>query len=107
MTAVNALGSGILETRALTAFLPDIAQALTGKPLALPSIATWWCGREADRRHVLENLDRMMIGPALSTRLPFEDDGKTVLGESLSDEARTSWWRRSRRMAASSSARKR
>jgi uncharacterized circularly permuted ATP-grasp superfamily protein/uncharacterized alpha-E superfamily protein len=88
VTAVNALGSGILETRALTAFLPDIAQALVGKPLDLPSIATWWCGNEADRRHVLDNLDRMMIGPALSTRLPFEDDEKTMLGANLADEAR-------------------
>ena len=32
VTAVNALGTGILETRALTAFLPDIAQAMKGKP---------------------------------------------------------------------------
>jgi uncharacterized circularly permuted ATP-grasp superfamily protein/uncharacterized alpha-E superfamily protein len=83
VTMVNALGSGILEMRALTAFLPGIAQALIGKPLDLPSIATWWCGQAAGRRHVLDNLDRMMIGPALSTRLPFEDDGVTVLGSSL------------------------
>ncbi|MBX3580465.1 MAG: circularly permuted type 2 ATP-grasp protein [Rhizobiaceae bacterium] len=88
VTAVNALGSGILETRALAAFLPGIAQALVGKPLDLPSVATWWCGNEADRRQVLENFDRMMIGPSLSTRLPFEDDGKTVLGSSLDAEAR-------------------
>jgi uncharacterized circularly permuted ATP-grasp superfamily protein/uncharacterized alpha-E superfamily protein len=88
VTAVNALGSGILETRALMAFLPAIAEALAGKPLDLPSIATWWCGREADRRHVLENLDRMMIGPALSTRLPFEDDEQTALGKSMDDEVR-------------------
>jgi len=83
VTVVNALGSGILETRALNAFLPAIAEALTGKAPTLPSLATWWCGREADRRMVLENFERMMIGPALSTRLPFEDDGATVLGSSL------------------------
>ena len=35
----------------------------------------------------IDNLDRMMIGPALSTRLPFEDDETTVLGASLGDEA--------------------
>ena len=29
------------------------------------------------------NFDRMMIGPALSTRLPFEDEGATVLGSRL------------------------
>jgi uncharacterized circularly permuted ATP-grasp superfamily protein/uncharacterized alpha-E superfamily protein len=89
VTAVNALGSGILETRALTAFLPAVAQALIGKPLDLPSVATWWCGHADDRRHVLDRLDRMMIGPALSTRLPFEDEGDTVLGSSLDPDART------------------
>jgi len=83
VTAVNALGSGILETRALLAFLPGICAELTGGPLQLPSIATWWCGQGAERDHVLENFDSMMIGPALSTRLPFEDDQATVLGASL------------------------
>jgi uncharacterized alpha-E superfamily protein len=83
---VNALGSGILETRALLAFLPRISRALRGEELKLPSIATWWCGQEAERDHVAEHLDRMMIGPALSTRLPFEDGGATVLGSAL-DEA--------------------
>ena len=86
VTAVNALGSGILETRALLAFLPKISRALRGEELGLPSIATWWCGQDAERRHVVDNLDRMMIGPALSTRLPFEDDNATVLGSTL-DEA--------------------
>lgn len=85
---VNALGSGILETRALLAFLPTIARALNGTELALPSIATWWCGQERERRHVQENLDRMMVGPALSTRLAFEDDGATVLGSALDADAR-------------------
>ena len=85
---VNALGSGILETRALLAFLPTIARALNGKDLALPSIATWWCGQERERRHVRDNLDRMMVGPALSTRLAFEDDDATVLGSALDAEAR-------------------
>ena len=86
VTAVNALGSGILETRALLAFLPKISHALRNEELALPSIATWWCGQEAERKHVVDNLDRMMVGPAMSTRLPFEDDNATVLGSSL-DEA--------------------
>jgi len=83
VSVVNALGSGILETRALLAFLPKIARALRNEELVLPSIATWWCGQQAERRHVVDNLDRMMIGPALSTRLPFEDGNATVLGASL------------------------
>ena len=49
VTLVNALGSGVLETRALLAFLPRIAEALHGEPLKLPNIATWWCGQQAER----------------------------------------------------------
>jgi uncharacterized circularly permuted ATP-grasp superfamily protein/uncharacterized alpha-E superfamily protein len=85
LTMVNALGSGILETRALLAFLPRI-QALRGAPLKLSNIATWWCGQPTERAHVRENIERMMIGPALSTRPPFEPDGKTVFGGRFQNE---------------------
>lgn len=98
---VNALGSGILETRALLAFLPTIARALNGKELALPSIATWWCGQERERSHVRDNLDRMMVGPALSTRLAFEDDGATVLGAALDENARAGLLDRLERVGSS------
>ncbi len=74
VTLVNALGTGILEIRALLAFLPKLCQHLMGEPLALPNIATWWCGQTAEAEHVRGNADRMMIGEALSTRLPFELD---------------------------------
>ncbi|TIO51968.1 MAG: hypothetical protein E5X98_22700, partial [Mesorhizobium sp.] len=55
-----------------------------GEELKLPNIATWWCGQQAERDHVLANIDRMVVGPALSTRLAFEDDGATRLGSALS-----------------------
>jgi uncharacterized circularly permuted ATP-grasp superfamily protein/uncharacterized alpha-E superfamily protein len=74
VTLVNALGSGILETRAFLAFMPRIARALRGEALILPNIATWWCGQEAERAHVRANRDRLVIGSARSTRLPFEAD---------------------------------
>lgn len=83
VAVVNALGSGILETRALPAFLPGIAQALLGEPLQIPSIATWWCGNDADRAFVSGAIDRLVIGPALSTRMAFEDETETVLGSML------------------------
>ena len=83
ISMVNALGSGILETRALSAFLPRLSQALLGEALHLPTIATWWCGQDAERQHVLDNFERMMVGPAFSTILPIEDSEHTVLGGSL------------------------
>lgn len=76
VTMVNALGVGVLETQALMAFLPAIAKKLTGKPLSLPNVATWWCGGAAELAHVRSHAKRMMIAPALATRMPF--DGSAV-----------------------------
>lgn len=93
VTFVNALGSGILETRALLAFMPTICRHLLGENLALPSIATWWCGQKSERDHVARNMDRMVIGPAYS-RLPFFDDnGRSVLGSRVSglSHSTTEW----------------
>ena len=80
ITMVNCLGSGALESRALMAFLPRICEALTGEPLKLPNIATWWCGQPSERAYVRDNLHRMLIGPAQSTKLPFDIDAGTALG---------------------------
>jgi uncharacterized circularly permuted ATP-grasp superfamily protein/uncharacterized alpha-E superfamily protein len=73
VTMVNALGSGVLESRAFLAFLPRLSRALTGEPLLLPNIATWWCGQARERAHVAAHLGRMVVSDALSTRQPFDD----------------------------------
>ena len=72
VTMVNALGVGVLETQVLMAFLPAIARKLTGRPLSLPNVATWWCGSARELAHVRAHAGRMMIAPALATRMPFE-----------------------------------
>ncbi len=87
ISMINALGSGILETRALAAFMPRLSRAILGEPLRLPGIATWWCGQDAERAHVSTNFDAMMIGPAFSTSLAIDDHPSTVLGGTL-DPAR-------------------
>lgn len=68
----NALGAGVLEMRAMMAFLPRIAEVLTGRPLALPNIATWWCGGEAERAYVRAQSHRLMLGPAQAVDLPVD-----------------------------------
>ncbi len=88
VAVINALGAGILETRALLAFLPGIARALNGGDLKLPSVATWWCGHTAEKAYVQNNLDHLVVGPALSTRLPFEDPSATSLGSLLTEQAK-------------------
>lgn len=80
ITMMNAPGSGVLETRAFMAFFPRICETLMGEPLALPNIATWWCGQPLERAYVQENAARMMIGAALDTALPFAIGVDTALG---------------------------
>lgn len=82
---VNALGSGVLETRALMAFVPRIADAAFGTPLMMPNIATWWCGTETERDYVIANARRMMIGPALNTDLPFDANAVLAMNGTLHD----------------------
>ena len=53
----NCLGSGLVETPALMAFLPGLCRHVLGEELQMPSVATWWCGQEAPRRDVLEHLE--------------------------------------------------
>ncbi|WP_261384847.1 circularly permuted type 2 ATP-grasp protein [Vannielia litorea] len=80
LSMVNALGAGVLEMRAIQAFLPRISEVLTGQPLKLPNIATWWCGTESEREHVRSHTAEMMIGEALASDLPFELGATTAQG---------------------------
>ncbi len=81
VTMINALGTGILETRALLAFLPRISEHLLGEPLKLPNVATWWCGEEGTKAYVKENAEGMMFSPALSTALPFTSSHTDFIGK--------------------------
>lgn len=89
ISMINALGTGILETRALAAFMPRLCKHLLGTGLELPEIATWWCGQGAEREFVLDNFDQLMIGPAFSTQLPFDDLRGTALGASMTAEQKS------------------
>ncbi|HSF64092.1 MAG TPA: circularly permuted type 2 ATP-grasp protein [Paracoccaceae bacterium] len=89
LAMVNALGSGLLETRAFLAFLPRICRALRKEPLELRNIATWWCGQETERDYVLDHIETLTIGPALANRLPFRADHPTVPGDA--DPALARW----------------
>lgn len=78
---VNAVGAGVLETRALMAFLPKIARTRLGHDLMMPNIATWWCGQDSQRDHVMAHADRMMVGSAFSTTPLMSDPATTVMAE--------------------------
>lgn len=81
LKTVNMVGAGVLETRALMAFLPKIARDHLGHGLTIPNIATWWCGQDAQRDHVLANRDRMMVGNAFSTTPLMSDPSTITVGD--------------------------
>ncbi|WP_439536983.1 circularly permuted type 2 ATP-grasp protein [Methyloversatilis sp.] len=60
----NSLGSNLLESGALLGFLPRLCRRLLGEELAMPSLATWWCGEEAALEDAIEKLDKLVIKPA-------------------------------------------
>ncbi len=71
VTVVNTLGSGVLENPGLAPFLPQLARAVLGETLKLPSLPTFWCGTPADLSHVLAHFDEMMLRPAGPGRSVF------------------------------------
>ena len=75
----NALGSGVLESAAYSAFLPALSRHILGEDLKMPNIATWWCGDPGPRKWVVDHLSNLVIKPA-SRALQFEP----VFGASLS-----------------------
>ena len=89
----NALGSGVLESPGLLAFLPAIAEHLTRTPLLMPAVATWWCGEVPAKDFVLKNLDRLVIKPTYPSQ-----SMEPVFGYTLSEEERRAWMARIARL---------
>ncbi len=63
VTVVNPLGAGVLENNGLLPFLPGLAEQVLGRPLSLPTAATWWCGEPTACSHVLANLHDLVVKP--------------------------------------------
>ena len=84
----NALGAGLVEARALLAFLPALAPAVLGADLAIPNVATWWLGRPDVRAEMAGELDDMVIAPAFSDHDAGNSAGEGVLAAALDTEQR-------------------
>ena len=84
----NAPGTGFLESAAILGFLPKICKALLGAPLAIPSIASWWCGERSALRTLIPQLSEYVLKPT------FNDRGRRfvpAIGKSLSAREREQW----------------
>jgi uncharacterized circularly permuted ATP-grasp superfamily protein/uncharacterized alpha-E superfamily protein len=89
VVVANPLGTGVLENPGLMTFLPATARYLLNQDLKLPSVPTWWCGREDQCRFVLENLPTLIIKPICR-----DADAKGVSGAQLTADECREWRQR-------------
>ncbi|HYA05583.1 MAG TPA: circularly permuted type 2 ATP-grasp protein [Xanthobacteraceae bacterium] len=80
---INALGAGLVEARAMLAFLPALAPIVLGDTLKIPNVATWWLGRADMREEMIGKLDHMVIASAFTEQLPDARLGSEILGAAL------------------------
>ena len=74
------LGSGVLQSPALLAYLPSLCRQLLGEDLQLPSVPTYWCGDPQSLEVVLPRLSSMVIKSAFANNLM-----RPVHGQGLSE----------------------
>ena len=94
LVSANAIGSGLVESPALAAFLPALCEALLDEPLLLPSAPAWWCGDPLGLSYVSEHLDTVVLRPVDPAR------GRGVYGPGLSAAQRDRWRERLAREAS-------
>ena len=58
---VNAVGTGVADDKAIYPFVPDMIKFYMGQEPILHNVPTFICAREKDRRHVIANLDKLVV----------------------------------------------
>ncbi len=57
----NAPGCGIADDKAIYPYVPDMVRFYLGEEPLIGNVPTFLCEREADRAHVLANLDKLVV----------------------------------------------
>jgi len=60
----NAPGNGIADDKVIYAYVPEMIRYYEGEDPILPNVPTYLCWRDADRQHVLGNLDKLVVKSA-------------------------------------------
>jgi len=61
VSLANAIGTGIADDKAMYAYVPAIIRYYLGEEPILDNVETYLCSDSASRRHVLENLDKLVV----------------------------------------------
>jgi uncharacterized circularly permuted ATP-grasp superfamily protein len=60
----NAPGNGVADDKVMYAYVPDMIKYYLGEDPVLPNVPTFLCWRDADRQHVLQNLESLVVKAA-------------------------------------------
>jgi uncharacterized circularly permuted ATP-grasp superfamily protein len=61
VTLANAVGNGVADDKAVYPFVPDMIRYYLGEEPLLDQVETYICARDADRAHVLANLESLVV----------------------------------------------
>jgi uncharacterized circularly permuted ATP-grasp superfamily protein len=64
VSLANAPGTGVADDKVIYAYVPAIIRYYLGEEAILPNVPTFVCFDEKHRRHVLENLDKLVVKAA-------------------------------------------
>ena len=60
----NAPGTGVADDKVVYAYVPKMIQYYLGEEILIPNVETFMCWEDADRAHVLDNLDKLVVKTA-------------------------------------------
>jgi uncharacterized circularly permuted ATP-grasp superfamily protein len=60
----NAPGAGVADDKVVYRFVPDLIRYYLGEEPKIANVPTYLCGDDAQRDHVLANLERLVVKPA-------------------------------------------
>ncbi len=60
----NAPGAGVADDKVVYTYVPDLIRYFLGEEPILPNVPTWRCVEEEHRKHVLANLEHLVVKPA-------------------------------------------
>ncbi|MEE4165031.1 MAG: circularly permuted type 2 ATP-grasp protein, partial [Desulfocapsaceae bacterium] len=69
---INPIGSGFVDTPALSTILPSLCKTLLGQDLLIENHPAWWCGNDQGYQYVLNNLGQLTLSQALQSVIVAE-----------------------------------
>ncbi len=60
----NAPGNGVADDKVVYSYVPQIIRYYEGEDAILPNVPTFQCWQEKDRKHVLQNLEKLVVKSA-------------------------------------------